>query len=68
VYKELRILGALGVDSPAYGAALDLLASGRHDWAGLPRRTVGLGDVEALVQTMAGEGDDIPPVHAVVVP
>ena len=27
VYKELRMLGALGVDTPAYRAALDLLAT-----------------------------------------
>ena len=38
VYKELRILGALGVDAPAYRAALDLLASGRYPFADLPRR------------------------------
>src|SRR5919107_1897921 len=30
VFKELRILGALGVDAPAYRAALDLLATGRY--------------------------------------
>src|SRR5262249_45976501 len=29
VYKELRVIGALGVDATAYRAALELLASGR---------------------------------------
>src|SRR5207253_7782602 len=68
VYKELRLLGALGVDAPAYRAALDLLASGRHPFAELPRRVVGLGGLEGLVLTMAGEGETPPPVHGVLVP
>ena len=36
VFKELRVLGALGVDSAAYRAALTLLASGRYPFADLP--------------------------------
>ena len=68
VYKELRVLGALGVDAPAYGAALDLLASGRYPFAELPRRCVPLGQAEDLVRCMAGEGPSPPPVHGVVVP
>ena len=68
VYKELRMIGALGVDAPAYRAALDLLASGRYPFADLPRRQVGLDGAEALVQCMAGEGDTPAPVHGVVVP
>jgi alcohol dehydrogenase len=68
VYKELRLMGALGVDAIAYGAALDLLASGRWPFEELPRRCAGLDGVEDLVRTMAGEGDGDPPVHAVVRP
>jgi alcohol dehydrogenase len=68
VYKELRIVGALGVDGPAYRAALALLASGRYPFAELPRRVAGFGDLEALLRTMAGEGDGAPPVHGVFVP
>lgn len=68
VYKELRILGALGVDAPAYRAALDLLASGRYPFADLPRRIANLEGAEDLVRTMAGEGDAPPPVHGVLVP
>ena len=70
VYKELRILGALGVDSASYRAALGLLASGRYPFAALPRRRVGLGQVAGLLEAMAGEGpagDDVP-VHGVVEP
>ncbi len=68
VYKELRILGALGVDAPAYRAALDLLASGRYPFASLPRRIADLAGAEELVATMAGERDGPPPVHGVLVP
>ena len=65
VYKELRILGALGVDAPAYRAALDLLATGRYPFAELPRRRAGLSEGEDLVRSMAG---DAPPVHGVLTP
>lgn len=68
VYKELRILGALGVDAPAYTTALDLLAAGRYPFADLPRRVAGLSDLEDLLLTMAGEGTGPPPVHGVFVP
>ena len=44
VYKELRVQGALGVDTADYRAALDLLARGTYPFADLPRRTVGLDD------------------------
>ena len=68
VYKELRIVGALGVDAPAYRTALDLLASGRYPFAELPRRVADLDGLADLVGVMAGETDQTPPVHAVLVP
>ena len=67
VYKELRVLGALGVDLPAYRAALDLLAAGGYPFAELPRRCVDLDGAGALLRDLAGEGDP-PPVHGVIVP
>jgi alcohol dehydrogenase len=67
VYKELRVLGALGVDVTAYRQALDLLASRAFPFEDIPRRVVGLDDAAALLTDMAGEGG-IPPVHGVVVP
>jgi alcohol dehydrogenase len=68
VLKELRILGALGVDVTAYRAALDLLTSGRYPFDSLPRRCVGLEDAEDLLATMAGERAGVAPVHGVLTP
>jgi alcohol dehydrogenase len=67
VYKELRLLGALGVDAPAYRAALDVLAAGTLPFEGLARTVAGFATLESLLRTMAGEGDE-PPVHGVLVP
>jgi alcohol dehydrogenase len=67
VYKELRIIGALGVDAPAYRAALDLLVTGQYPFHQLPRRVVGFEDIDELLACMAGEGG-APPVHGVLRP
>jgi alcohol dehydrogenase len=67
VFKELRIVGALGVDSTAYRAALGLLGSSRYPFADLPRRVAGFDDAEDLIRSLAGEGDP-PPVHGVITP
>ncbi len=68
VLKELRVLGALGVDVVAYRAALDLVASGTHPFADLPRQVAHIGDAADLLGTMAGETGALPPVHGVVRP
>ncbi len=68
VYKELTILGALGVDAEAYRIALALLETGRYPFASLPRRRVGLDGVASLLAAMAGESGEEPPVHGVVEP
>jgi alcohol dehydrogenase len=69
VGKELHLVGALGVDAPAYTEALALLASGRHPFAEVSRRIVGLDArvVAELLTDMSGEGA-APPLHGVVVP
>lgn len=68
VLKELRVLGALGVDVEDYRAALELLASPEGAiLADVPRRSVGLAQAEELIVAMAGESG-VPPVHGVVEP
>lgn len=68
VYKELRVLGAYGVDTVAYAEAFDVLASGRFPFDELPRRVVGLEGASELLRAMAGEADEVPPVHGVIRP
>ena len=68
VFKELRVVGALGVDVTAYRAALDLLMSGRYPFESLPRYCARLEDAGELLATMAGERDGVPPVHGVLTP
>jgi alcohol dehydrogenase len=69
VAKELRVLGALGVDAAAYRAAFALLVAGPWPFADLPRRCVGFDDAADLLRSMAGEpGAAPPPVHGVFVP
>ncbi len=67
VLKELRLLGARGVDGNAYTAALELLAADDR-FALVPRRTAGLdaGAMSDLLADMAGGSE--PPLHAVVIP
>jgi alcohol dehydrogenase len=67
VYKELRILGVLGVDGVAYQDALGLLESGTFPFAELPRRVEPLTGADSMLQAMAGQGPP-PPVHGVLVP
>jgi alcohol dehydrogenase len=68
VFKELRLVGALGVDAPAYREALAVLSSGVHPFAEVSRRTVPLDGVGDLLGDLAGEGTASPPLHGVVVP
>jgi len=67
VYKEIRLLGALGVQLSSYDAALTLLASGRVPFADIDRRVVGFDGLTALLGELA---DGVPetPLHSVVVP
>jgi alcohol dehydrogenase len=69
VYKELRVIGSLGVDYPAYRAAVELLATGRWPFEQLSRRIVGFDDLPALLDVMSGaDTSSTPPLHGVVTP
>ena len=67
-FKELTIIGALGVDAPVYQRALDLLASDRYPFRTVARRVEHLEGAGDLLATMAGETDAVPPIHAVITP
>ena len=68
VYKELRILGALGVDAAAYRSALDLLDGPLRALSEVPRKVVGMDGVEELILDMAGESGRPRPLHGVLDP
>ncbi len=70
VFKELNIIGALGVDDTAYAEALAILASGKYPFDELTRETAGFDGLEDLLIRMSGEAPDAapPPVHGVFVP
>ncbi|RIK07762.1 MAG: alcohol dehydrogenase [Acidobacteria bacterium] len=68
VYKELTILGAFGVDGRDFEEALELLGSNKYPFAVLPRRCASLDEAPALLESMAGESDEPPPVHGVITP
>ncbi len=67
VYKELRLLGALGVDAPAYRSALEMLGRSDYPFEEIPRRVTGFDGVGQLLTSMASGTPDAP-VHAVMVP
>ncbi len=67
VYKEIRLLGALGVDVVAYEAALALLASDAFPFEDIDRRTVGFDDLSEMLQSMSVGAVDTP-LHGVVLP
>lgn len=69
VFKELTIMGSLGVDYPAYQAAIDLLVTGRWPFASLSREVVGFDDLPNLLETLSGGNDGaVPPLHGVFAP
>lgn len=69
VYKELRVIGSLGVDYPAYQAAIDLLTTRRWPFEQLSRQVVGFDDLPHLLDVMSGtDTTATPPLHGVVVP
>ena len=69
VYKELTIRGSLGVDYPAYQAAIDLLVTGRWPFESLSREVVGFDGLSGLLDVLSGsEQDSIPPLHGVFAP
>jgi threonine dehydrogenase-like Zn-dependent dehydrogenase len=68
VTKEVTIMGALGVDWPAYDMAIRLIESGKYPLAKMHTHTLPLAEAERGVQLLAGDikGEDA--IHIALVP
>lgn len=55
VYKELHVVGALGVEYPAYRAALEILATGRWPFDRITRESTGFAGLAQLLTSLADE-------------
>jgi len=60
VFKELRILGAMGVDFHAYAPAIRIIESGRYPLAKMHTHTMPLEKAEHAIEVLAGKvpGED----------
>jgi threonine dehydrogenase-like Zn-dependent dehydrogenase len=67
VVKEVTLMGAFGVTSRAYDAAIRLIESGRVPLARMHTHDFPLEEAEAAVQTLAGERGE-PSIHSCLVP
>jgi alcohol dehydrogenase len=67
VYKEIRLIGVLGVDVRDYEAGLDLLARTELPFSGIDRSVVGFDRLPTLLEALAN-GDVDTPMHAVFAP
>lgn len=68
VVKELHILGAFGVTSPSYRAAIRLIESGRVPVERMHTHDFALEDAERAIQMLAGEIPGEQSVHSCLVP
>ncbi|MCP3811804.1 zinc-binding dehydrogenase, partial [Mycobacteriaceae bacterium Msp059] len=69
VYKELRIIGSLGVDYPAYQRAFEVLASRRWPFEEISRRIVGYSGLDTVLGDLADATTAASPaLHNVFVP
>jgi threonine dehydrogenase-like Zn-dependent dehydrogenase len=68
VVKEAQMLGAFGVPSPAYEAAIRLIESGRVPLAEMHTHDFALEDAERAIQTLAGEMPGEVSIHSCLLP
>lgn len=68
VFKELTIVGAVGVDAANYQRALAIIASGRYPFEEIDRQVADLDGTSELLGIMSGERGGARPTHGVVVP
>jgi threonine dehydrogenase-like Zn-dependent dehydrogenase len=68
VIKELTVKGALGVDYPAYEAAIRLIESGRYPLEEMHTHTLPLEEAEHALRLLAREIPDEEAIHIALVP
>jgi threonine dehydrogenase-like Zn-dependent dehydrogenase len=68
VGKELTVMGALGVDWPAYESAVRLIESGRYPLARMHTHTLPLAEAERGLRLLAGEEPGEEAIHIALVP
>jgi len=67
VYKEVHIIGALGVQESSYLSALDLLGTQPDLFARIDRRIAGFDEISGLLESLSSGSADVP-LHSVFVP
>ena len=68
VVKELRLMGAFGVTSPSYRAAIRTIEAGRIPVARMHTHDVALEDAEHAIRLLAGEIPGEQSIHSCLVP
>ena len=68
VVKELRVIGAFGVTSPSYRAAIRLIESGRIPVARMHTHDFPLEDAEHAIRLLNGEIPGEQSIHSCLVP
>jgi len=66
--KELHLLGAFGVTSPSYAAAIRLIESGRVPVERMHTHDFALGDAAHAIELLAGEVAGEQSIHSCLVP
>jgi threonine dehydrogenase-like Zn-dependent dehydrogenase len=68
VVKEATLLGAFGVTSHAYAAAIRLIESGRVPLARMHTHDFALADADEAIRTLAGETPGAASIHSCLLP
>jgi threonine dehydrogenase-like Zn-dependent dehydrogenase len=68
VAKEITILGAFGVTSRAYAAAIRLIESGRMPLEKMHTHDFRLDEAELAIRTLAGEAPGEASIHSCLLP
>ena len=68
VLRGITLIGARGVDYPAYREALAIIASARLPLDELRSHVFGLADAATAVEVLAGEHSGEQPVNVVIAP